>query len=177
MATTAPPKPPLRVRALNEFKEMAILTVYLAVTIGSVNLMKMAVLHSNGIDVDAWGAAIIKALVLAKFILIGKAFKVGEREDRGPLIWPVLRKAFAFLVLLLVLSTIEEIVKGWFHDRSVVDSLRDLFGARLAETGAGSLILLLVLIPYFAFEVLAEALGENRLVRAFFFDRRAAERG
>ena len=176
MASPAPPKPPLRVRALNEFKEMAILTIYLAITIGSVNLMKMAVLHANGIDVDAWGAAIIKALVLAKFILLGKAFKVGEREDRGPLIWPVLRKAVAFLLLLLVLSTIEEMVKGFFHDRSVIDSLRELFGARLAETAAGSLILLLVLIPYFAFEELAEALGERRLVRAFFVDRQAAER-
>ena len=172
---TTEAKATLPQRAVHEFRSLVILTAYLYVTLGSVIVMKAAVLHTQGIDTALWGVAIVKALVLAKFILLGKAFKVGEREDHSPLIWPVLRKAFAFLVLLLVLSTIEEIVKGFFHDRSVVDSLREMFGVRLAETGAGSLILLLVLIPYFAFEVLAEALGENRLVRAFFIDRQAAE--
>jgi hypothetical protein len=36
---------------------------------------------------------------------------------------------------------------------------------------AGILILLLVLIPYFAFRVLDEALGEGRLAKMFFVER------
>ena len=37
---------------------------------------------------------------------------------------------------------------------------------------AGYLIMLLVLIPFFAFRVLSEALGEGRLERMFFIERR-----
>ena len=42
---------------------------------------------------------------------------------------------------------------------------------RLEETLAGYLIMLLVLVPYFAFQVLDDALGKGRLVRMFFIER------
>ena len=100
---------------------------------------------------------------------------VGGRDISGPLVWPTLRRAFAFLVLLVVLTIIEEVVVGLFHGRSIAASLGDLFGARLEETLAGYLIMLLVLIPFFAFRVLSEALGEGRLERMFFIAREPAE--
>ena len=116
----------------------------------------------------------MKALVLAKFMLIGKAMKIGERYTDRPLIWPTLYKAFAFLVLLVVLTIIEEVVVGLFHNQSVAASLGELTGAKLYETLAGYIIMLLVLIPYCAIGVLSEALGEGRLARMFFVDRRWA---
>ena len=68
------------------------------------------------------------------------------------------------------------IVVGLFHHQSIASSLGDLFGARLEETLAGYLIMLLVLIPFFAFRVLSEALGEGRLERMFFVERELMER-
>jgi len=88
---------------------------------------------------------------------------------------PTLHKSFAFLALLIVLTVIEEAVVGLFHGRSIAASLRDLAGRRLEETLAGFLIMLLVLVPYFAFRVLGEALGEGRLMRMFFFEREPIE--
>jgi hypothetical protein len=73
-----------------------------------------------------------------------------------------LRRAFSFLILLVVLTIIEEAVVGLFHDWSIAATLGDLFSARLKETLAGCLIMLLVLIPFFAFRVLSEALGEGQ---------------
>jgi hypothetical protein len=52
-----------------------------------------------------------------------------------------------------------------------VASLGELVGPRLEEILAGYLIMLLELIPYFAFRVLGEALGEGRLTRMFFVER------
>jgi hypothetical protein len=69
------------------------------------------------------------------------------------------------------LRFIEEIVVGLLHHRPAIASLGELFGPRLRETLAGYLIMLLGLIPYFAFRVLGEALGEGRLVRMFFVAR------
>ena len=176
MGTDIDTKPTLRQRATNELKEFAILAIYLYITLGAVVLMKSAVLHSQGIEFAPWGIAAVKAAVLAKFMLLGNAMKIGEATTSKPLIWPTLRMAFAFLVLLIIMTLIEEAVVGLFHDRSVAASLGELVGLRLAETIAGFIIMLLVLIPLFAFRVLDEALGEGRLSRMFLFKGESMER-
>jgi hypothetical protein len=176
MATEPIVKTTLHHRAMHELKEFAILTVYLYINLGAVIMVKTAVLHSQGIDYAPWGIAIVKAAVLAKFMLLGNVMKIGERYTTQPLIWPTLHKALAFLVLLVVLTIIEEATVGLFHGRSIAASLGELFGPRLEETSASILILLLVLIPWFAFRVLSEALGEGRLTRMFFVAREPLER-
>jgi ABC-type sugar transport system permease subunit len=168
VATETTAKATLGQRTVRELKEIAILTGYLYVTLGAVILMKAAVLNDAGISFTPWGIAAVKALVLAKFMLLGRAMKIGERFHDRPLIWPTLHKSFAFLVLLVVLSIIEEVVVGLFHHQSVAASLGELTGAKLYETLAGIAIMLLVLIPYIAWGVLDEALGEGRLARMFF---------
>jgi len=161
----------LRQRTMHEIKEFAFLTLYLYATLGAVILMKAAVLHAEGIDFTPWGVAIVKAAVLAKFMLLGNALKVGERSGTAPLIWPTLHKAVGLLLLLLVLTIIEDVVAGFIHGRSITASLSELLGPRLWETLANILIMLMVLIPYCAFRALGEALGEGRLTRMFFVAR------
>lgn len=165
-------KATLHQRAMHEVKEFVILALYLYITLGAVILMKTAVLHTVGIEVAPWGIAIVKAMVLAKFMLLGFAmmFKK-DRKTTNPLVWPTLQMAFAFLGLLIIMTIVEEIAVGLFHDRSIAASLGELFGIRLEETLAGYLIMLLVLIPFFAFRILSEALGEGRLERMFFVER------
>jgi hypothetical protein len=161
-----------RQRAVHELKRLAILTAYLYVTLGAVILFKAAVLHDQGISFVPWGLAVVKAALLAKFLMLGGIMKIGRGYTDRPLIWPTLYKSFVFLVLLVVLTIIEEVVVGLFHDRSVAASLGELFGPRLAETMAGYLIMLLLLIPLAAIHVLNEALGEGTLARMFFVERR-----
>jgi hypothetical protein len=170
VATETHAKATLNQRAVHELREFVILTAYLYVTLGAVILMKAAVLHTHGIHSALWGIAIVKALLLAKFMLIGNGLKLGERYKDRPLIWPTLHKAAAFLVLLVILTSLEEVVVGLFHGLSISASLGDLFGRRLEETLAGFLIMLLILIPFFGFRVLNEAIGGDRLRRVFFVD-------
>ena len=70
-------------RATHEIKELLILAVYLYITLGAVIAVKTAVLHTEGIEFAPWGLAIVKALVLAKFILVGDAMKIGERPHQA----------------------------------------------------------------------------------------------
>jgi hypothetical protein len=170
-------KAPLHQRAMHELKELVFITLYLYIALGAVILMKTAVLHTEGIEFTPWGVAIVKALVLAKFMLLGEAVKIGGRTGTGPLIWPTLRKAFRLLALLIIMTIIEEAVVGLFHGKSIAASLGELFGPRLEETLAGYLIMLLVLLPYCAFRVLGEALGEGRLTRMFLVGGERMKRG
>ena len=170
MATTTA-KGTLHRRAVHELKEFAILFAYLYITIGAVILLKTAVLNAEGIDSVVWGVAVVKAALLAKFMMLGYMMKIGERNSMRALIWPTLHKAFGFLVLLIIMTIIEEAVVGLFHNQSIAASLAVLAGPRLEETLAGYLIMLLVFIPFFAFRVLDEALGEGRLMRMFLVER------
>ena len=131
MATETTAKARLHQRAMHELKEFAILALYLYISLGAVILIKTAVLHTVGVEVAPWGVAIIKAMVLAKFMLLGFAVKFGESNSTAPLIWPTLKMAFAFLGLLVVMTVIEEIVVGLFHHRSIAASFGELFGLRL----------------------------------------------
>jgi hypothetical protein len=176
MITETTAKPALHQRAMHELKELVFISLYLYITIGAVILMKTAVLHTQGIEFTPWGIAIVKAVLLAKFMLLGEAMRIGGRSTTGPLIWPTLQKAFGLLVLLIIMTIIEEAVVGLFHHQSIAASLGDLFGSRLEETLAGYLIMLMVLLPYCAFRVLEEALGEGRLARMFFVEREPIER-
>jgi hypothetical protein len=168
-------KATLRQRAMHELKELVLISLYLYVTLGAVILMKTAVLHTEGIEFTPWGIAIVKAVVLAKFMLLGEAMKIGERNTSSPLIWPTLQKAFALLALLIIMTVIEEAVVGLFHHKSIAASLGELVGPRLEETIADLVVMLLVLIPYCAFRVLDAALGEGRLARMFFVEREPLE--
>jgi hypothetical protein len=79
-----------------------------------VILMKDRGAAHQGIEFTPWGIAIVKAVVLAKFMLLGEAVEIGGRTTTGPLIWPTLRKAFGLLKLLIILTIIEEAVVGLF---------------------------------------------------------------
>ena len=173
MTTETKAEHTLHQRAMHEFKEFAVLFVYLYITLGAVILIKAGALRSEGIEFTPWGIAAVKAAVLAKFVMLGYAMKIGEGNTTRPLIWPTLRRAFSFLLLLIIMTIIEEAIVGLFHHRSIVASLGEFVGPRLEETIAGFVIMLLVLIPFFAFRVLNEALGESRLERMFFADRQS----
>ena len=164
-------KPSLHHRSLEELKEMLALTAYLYVCLGALMLLKSAILREAGVDYAIWGIAIVKALVLAKFMLLGRAANIGKRYKDQPLIWPTLHMALMFFILLLVLTTIEELIVGAIHHRTFMDSLGHVIGPSLYVGMANSLIMFLVLVPYCAFRCLGEVLGDSYLIRMFFVER------
>lgn len=171
MAKHLPDKAGLQQKAISEFKEFAALTLYLYVCIGAVVLFKSATLQQVGIDYTIWGIAAIKALLLAKFILVGRALHLGKRFEGQPLIWPTLYHAFAFVILLLILTTFEELFVGLLHHRPAVESLSHVVGSTFLQGFSVCLVMFLVLIPYSAFVSLGGVLGEREVIRLFFVSR------
>ena len=105
-----------------------VVSAYLYVCFGVILLYKASVLHGQGIQFAPFGLAIVKALILGKFILIGLALKVGERETPRRLLFDILVKSLAFFLLLVALSIVEEICVGLLHGRAVHDVLAGLAG-------------------------------------------------
>lgn len=170
MGKDASSSAPLREKAAAEFKALAALSLYLYICLGAVVLFKSAVLRGAGIDYAIWGIAAVKAVLLAKFMLVGHALHVGKKFRDKPLIWPTLYRALAFLVVLLILTTLEELIVGVIHRRAVADSLSDVVGPTFLQGIAVCLIMFLILVPYSAFTCLGDTLGERELFRLFFVD-------
>jgi hypothetical protein len=157
-------------RAGHELKQYAVIFVYLYVCFGAILLYKYSVLEARDIAYVPYGLAVIKALILAKFMLIGHAAHIGERYGQKPLIYPVLYKSSVFLILLVVLSVIEEAVSGLIHGRTVAESVSKIAGGTWLQIAAASLLLWLILLPYFGFRQIGEVLGKGKLRRMFFVD-------
>jgi hypothetical protein len=167
----------VRDRVISELTEFAIIAAYLYVFLAALIYLKAAILHAHDIPFATFGFAGAKALICAKFVLIGRALHLGERFNALPLIWPTLYKSLVFLVLLLILNAIEEVVVGFMHHRAVADSLAEFGGGTLAQLTASSVVVLLILIPFFAFRALGEVVGERNLVRVFFLQRHNIDAG
>jgi hypothetical protein len=178
MTTNMPSKTSVRAKAANELRHLIILTIYLYVTFGALIFYKSAVLQGAGIGWMPSGLAAVKAVLVAKFVLVGSALRISERYQTKPLIWPTLYKSVFFLVVVLILTVIEEAVIGLFHGRTMWDSTAGIGGGTPEQLVATLVIVFFIFFPYFAIRSLREVMGEKALFRLFFVKRqefRAAE--
>ena len=167
-------KSKLRQRMVDELKEFAVVAIYLFICFAALINMKAAILHAQGVAFSPYGPALIKALLLAKFMSVGSVLKFGGRFKYQGLIWRTLYKSLVFFALLLALNALEEVVLGLIHHRSVVESILAIAGGTLDQLVAASFVMLLILFPFFAFRSLGEVVGEANLVRVFLHSRSPA---
>jgi len=157
-------------RVRDELRDYAVLTVYLYICFGALLLYKMAILGEQGVSYLPFGLPIIKALIMAKFILLGRVARLGGRRESSKAIFRIGYNALLYLILLIVLSVAEEAITGMIHGRAIATTFAEL-GDKLPELLATCLIMLLILIPYLAVVELNAALGDGRLRELLFKDR------
>jgi hypothetical protein len=150
-------------RVRHELRSYALLSLYLYVCFSAIIIYKMTILGEVGVSYLPFGLPAIKALILGKFILLGQAMKLGDRLGRLRVVSVIAHKAVLYLILIVVLTTVEEMVVGIVHGRTVASALVEFAGNKLSEISAASLIMLLILIPYLAYLELDAALGKDRL--------------
>ena len=167
-----PSKAAIAERAEIEAKELFFLTLYLFIVFSALLFLKSAILEAQGVHWGYWGFAAIKALLVAKFILIGRALHIGEGLRTRPLIWQTLHEAIAFTIFVAILTVIEDAAIGMaIHGKTFAQSTADLGGGTLRQMIATEFIVFLVFIPLFAFGALSEVMEDKALVRTFFVER------
>ena len=155
-------------RVTGELREFAIIATYLYVCFTALAFLKASILHDEGIQFAPWAFAAIKAVVSAKFILVGRALHLGEGFRNYPLIVTTLYRSITFVVFVTVLTIIEEMTVAYLHGRSVMDALSEMGGGMRDQRIATIFVLLLIFIPYFAFRALGDVIGDRVLVRLYF---------
>jgi hypothetical protein len=155
----------LKERAKEELRSYAFVTAYLYISFGALLLYKSALLQEAGGGLLPHGVAIVKALILGKFILLGEAVGIGTRVGGHTLLKSIATKSVLFFLLLVALTVLEELVVGRMHGRSFAQTIAEFEQRSVLETLATCLLLLLVLIPLIAVKELSRALGPGVLSR------------
>ena len=164
----------LKQKAYHELKELMIISLYLWVVFGMFELFKSVVLADVGhhqVDWVAHGFALVNALVLAKFMLIVRAFNLGHRAEGAPLIYPTLLKSAIFAIALGFLKILEDAAVGHFRGKSFAESIADLGGGSGKAILTLTVILFVILIPLVAVGELNRLLPEGKLAQLFFHPR------
>jgi hypothetical protein len=154
-------KPTFATRLKNELVKYGVVSGYLFVSF-SLLILYEATVTGGAAQTLPFTVAVVKALVLGKFLLIGEAFDAGSRADAHPLLIRVAWRTLAFLIVLLILKALEELVIGWFHDKSAMAVVNEVLQRNLLENLAPVLIMVFILIPLISISECYRQLGPDK---------------
>jgi hypothetical protein len=155
-----------------QLKEFLIVFLYLWLIFALFDAQKAIILAREHVEFTPYGFALINALALAKFMLIGKEMNLADNIfKQKPLIYPTLLKSLIFAILLTILRILEEVAVHLFKGHSFEESLSALGDHNAKIVVTAGVIMFVMLIPFFAFTELSHHFGEGRLGRLFLHSR------
>jgi hypothetical protein len=110
----------------------------------------------------------MKALVLAKVIMVGVLFHFDRSLKNKPLIFPTIHKSAMFTLWVLVFATAESAIHGFLHGKGLSGALDHLLSEGTREFFAKCLVVFIAFIPFFAFKELGRVLGKGIIWKWFF---------
>ncbi len=164
-------KQALKQKALFEMKEFAIISFYLWIILSLFLLYKSVLLNEEHFSFLFQGLAIINALVLGKIILIAKALHLGDNFNNRPAIYPTIFKSAIFAAVLAVFKLIEALIISVIHGQSFQSAIADFGGGTAKGILTLTLLMFVVLIPFFGFGEIQRVLGEGQMAKIFFGPR------
>lgn len=149
-------------RIKDEMRKYALISAYLYVCFAVLLLYDTVTASTSVATPVPWGVAIIKALVVGKFLLIGDALSVGSRANAHPLLHRIMWKSLAMLLLLIVFKCLEELIVGWVHGHSLGQVLAEFGERSWIQNIAPLLLMLLILIPLLGAMEIYRTVGPER---------------
>lgn len=155
-------KPGLKERFWEEMRLYGFLTAYLFISFSVLMMYGASFGDGEHTSTIQYSVALVQALVIGKFLLIGKAMGVGNRNDASHLFQRVAWRTLTFIFVLVIFKIIEELIIGWVHGESTATVLGEFGGKGWMATVSPILMMTLLLIPLAAFVELKRALGSDQ---------------
>jgi hypothetical protein len=160
-------KPSVKERFWEEMRKFGLVAAYLYVCFVVLVLYKSAILAEQGTSYLPYGVALVKALVIGKFILIGDAIKFGTRNLGSTLLHRVAQRTLAMFFILLIFTAIEEWLVGLYHGETIAQTLGEYFSRSWVENLAPDFLILLILIPLMTAAELRKTIGAEQFKAHF----------
>lgn len=158
----------IKEKIVHELQQYLTYTAFLLILFFAFTSYERVLLGQLDFYYFPYGFCVIKALIMAKVIMIGEAMNLGEKYSTQPLIIPVIYKTILFCLFMLFLSIAEELIKGWIAGQSM-EQVYDLFVRKnLSITLARSMIMFFIFVFFFSVLETSRALGGDKLFNMFF---------
>lgn len=151
----------LKSRLAEELRRYALVSLYLFICFGTIVLYEASQSPTKDPNLLSFGAALIKALVIGKFLLIGEAMRPGSRIDTPSFVRRIAWRTLGMLIVLVILKLIEELVIGLVHGAAVSEIADELLSEHWIAIMGPLLLMLLILIPLMAAIELRRILGPD----------------
>ena len=158
-------------KIIHELRSLAWIFLYLALFFVVLRTYTHLILLERQISYVAYGLTLIKALALAKIILTGETFRLGERFHDKPLIVSTLYATLLFSALALVFEVVEHLILGLIHGKSAGEVFAEILEKGWPHLAGATLVIFVSFLPFFAFRALERAIGEGKLKDLFFKTR------
>lgn len=156
-------------RIVQEVKNLAVVLIYLWVFLTVFELHQAIVLSEHNIEYNlAEGLvfALVNAWILAKFVVIGEGLGVGRRWHTKPLWQSILVKSAIFAVILMGCHLVEEALSRIWRTKSFAAGFPDVSLKAVMDGLTLTLIIFIVLIPFFTAREFRRILGKDLLEAA-----------
>jgi hypothetical protein len=166
----------LKQRILKELSRFSMYFIFLALFLCSIISYSNLLLGEYEITYFRYGYGILEAFILAKIIILGETFQLGERFRERSLVIPTLYKTILFTVFATIFTIAEHFLKGFLHGEDLSKVLATFLDKGLDIDIAMLQMVFLVFLLFFAFMETARVLGENKLFRLFFHRKSESNR-
>jgi hypothetical protein len=173
MNTVNEEKKGLKQKILHELIKYWLIVLYMAIFFGAFSSYRMLLLAHHGISYEDYGISVIRALVLAKVVLVAENLRLGRGYEEKPLVVPTLYKTFLFTVCVAVFDIVEDLIRGLIAGLGPMGAVDEVMSRFNYELLSRALVIFFAFIPLFAVRELRRVLGEG--VTDIFFRRRQAE--
>jgi hypothetical protein len=164
----------LKALAIDETRKLFQIFLYIWILLSLFSLHK-ALIFNEDILTYQQGCALINAWALAKVVLIGQRLSLGDRFRGKPLVYAIMFQDAIFAIILLIFYIIEETLIGMWHGKTFVESIPAIGDGTLQAIIVTVIIMFFVLIPFFAFKELEQAIGRDIFRQLLFGGKTDAE--
>ena len=157
----------IKTKVKHEMKEGMIIVCYLALFFFAFYTYRMLLLHTFRSALFVYGAALVRAMVLTKVIMIGQALQIGKRWEDKPVLHSSVFKAALFAVLVGIFQVLEDVVRSLFHGESLAGAFREMGPRGALEVVVLGVVGFCVFIPGFALLEIRRVMGEEPFFHLF----------
>jgi hypothetical protein len=165
------PTPSWKRKLFHELTDYWLNVAYLSVFFSVFALYRRLILAHHEIYPEDYFFQIIKALVIAKVIMIGAFLRIDRGFENQPLIFPVLYKTLLFTIWVAIFDILEALIGTLIHAPTLTGIHQQLLNHFTYMKLGGALVIFLAFIPFFAFKELSRVMGKEQITRLFFKKR------
>ena len=141
-------KESLHAKLEDEVRSALHLTLYFGIWFCALNLLVHETQGRSGLPLEAWGFAWVKAAICAKFLLVGQLIVPMPDISKTRLWSVILPRSFVYLLVVILLSLVEEGIKGMLHGQHFFQGVSEFAGGDPMRFFALAWVYWLILVPY-----------------------------